>query len=102
MIILPMQRGHLPLRHRHSLRPWIALQGACRPATSINRLTICSEYSNYEHGILTQRLNQSEHHGFTGSEGQPEDGGAVAASIFTAVFVYIVRYDLRWQSYQTS
>lgn len=35
-------------------------------------------------------MEQSEHPGFTGSEGEPEDGAAVAASIFTAVLVYIV------------
>ncbi|EHA22409.1 hypothetical protein ASPNIDRAFT_127896, partial [Aspergillus niger ATCC 1015] len=35
-------------------------------------------------------LYKSEHPGFTGSEGEPEDGAAVAASIFTAVLVYIV------------
>ncbi|BCS03947.1 hypothetical protein CBS63078_5977 [Aspergillus niger] len=34
-------------------------------------------------------LYKSEHPGFTGSEGEPEDGAAVAASIFTAVLVYI-------------
>ncbi|CAI7578125.1 unnamed protein product [Penicillium bialowiezense] len=28
---------------------------------------------------------------FTGSEGEPEDGPAVAASIYTAVIVYVVR-----------
>ncbi|KAI9924409.1 hypothetical protein ASPWEDRAFT_100898 [Aspergillus wentii DTO 134E9] len=33
-------------------------------------------------------LFQSNHHGFTGSEGEPEDGPAVAASVFTAVVVY--------------
>ncbi|KAA8643114.1 uncharacterized protein ATNIH1004_009876 [Aspergillus tanneri] len=35
-------------------------------------------------------LYKREHPGFTGSEGEPEDGSAVAASIFTAVVVYAV------------
>ncbi|CAG7931505.1 unnamed protein product [Penicillium olsonii] len=33
----------------------------------------------------------SNNHSFTGSDGEPEDGPAVAASIYTAVIVYIVR-----------
>ncbi|OXV10358.1 hypothetical protein Egran_01881 [Elaphomyces granulatus] len=33
-------------------------------------------------------LYRSNHHSFTGSEGDPEDGTAVAGSIFTAVIVY--------------
>jgi len=33
-------------------------------------------------------LYRSNHHAFTGSEGDPEDGAAVAGSIFTAVIVY--------------
>ncbi|KAJ5619411.1 hypothetical protein N7510_003395 [Penicillium lagena] len=31
---------------------------------------------------------QSNNHAYTGAEGEPEDGTAVAASIYTAVFVY--------------
>jgi hypothetical protein len=34
---------------------------------------------------------QANHHSFTGSEEDPEDGPAVAGSIFTAVIVYAVR-----------
>ncbi|KAL1981451.1 hypothetical protein VTN96DRAFT_2667 [Rasamsonia emersonii] len=34
-------------------------------------------------------LYRQNHPSFTGSEGDPEDGAAVAGSIFTAVFVYI-------------
>jgi len=34
---------------------------------------------------------QHDHPGYTGSEGDPENGPAVAASIFTAVIVYAVR-----------
>ncbi|QKX60865.1 uncharacterized protein TRUGW13939_08011 [Talaromyces rugulosus] len=34
-------------------------------------------------------LFKSNHHAFTGSEGSPEDGGAVAGSLFTAVLVYV-------------
>ncbi|KAJ9196350.1 hypothetical protein DTO166G4_543 [Paecilomyces variotii] len=33
-------------------------------------------------------LYGKNHHSFTGSENDPEDGPAVAASIFTAVIVY--------------
>ncbi|BCR85026.1 uncharacterized protein ACHE_20484A [Aspergillus chevalieri] len=33
-------------------------------------------------------LYQHDHPGYTGSEGDPENGPAVAASIFTAVIVY--------------
>ncbi|KAJ5833325.1 hypothetical protein N7474_001636 [Penicillium riverlandense] len=33
-------------------------------------------------------LFNSNNHAYTGSEGEPEDGTAVAASIYTAVFVY--------------
>lgn len=36
--------------------------------------------------------NQNENQAYTGSEEDPEDGPAVAASIFTAVFVYAVRF----------
>lgn len=35
---------------------------------------------------------QSNNHSFTGSEGDPEDGPAVAASIYAAVIVYAVRH----------
>lgn len=33
-------------------------------------------------------LFKSNHHSFTGGEGDPENGPAVAASIFTAVIIY--------------
>ncbi|KAJ5317411.1 hypothetical protein N7508_001919 [Penicillium antarcticum] len=33
-------------------------------------------------------LLQSNNHAYTGSEGEPKDGPAVAASIYTAVIVY--------------
>ncbi|KAG0156175.1 hypothetical protein PDIDSM_3352 [Penicillium digitatum] len=33
-------------------------------------------------------LYSSNNHAYTGSEGEPEDGPAVAASIYTAVIVY--------------
>ncbi|KAJ5874608.1 uncharacterized protein N7529_003038 [Penicillium soppii] len=36
-------------------------------------------------------LYGSNNTSFTGSEGEPEDGPAVAASIYTAVIVYAVR-----------
>ncbi|PYH86576.1 hypothetical protein BO82DRAFT_397742 [Aspergillus uvarum CBS 121591] len=32
---------------------------------------------------------QREHHSFTGGEEEPENGAAVAASIYTAVLVYV-------------
>lgn len=35
---------------------------------------------------------QSNNHAYTGSEGEPEDGPAVAASIYVAVLVYAVRH----------
>lgn len=38
-------------------------------------------------------LQQSNNHAYTGSEGEPEDGPAVAASIYVAVIVYAVRYE---------
>ncbi|KAL2013542.1 hypothetical protein VTN00DRAFT_1067 [Thermoascus crustaceus] len=38
-------------------------------------------------------LFKSNHHSFTGAEGDPENGPAVAASIFTAVFVYALLTD---------
>ncbi|KAJ5176589.1 uncharacterized protein N7482_002466 [Penicillium canariense] len=37
-------------------------------------------------------LYGSNNHSFTGSEGEPEDGPAVAASIYVAVIVYAVRH----------
>lgn len=37
-------------------------------------------------------LQQSNNHAYTGSEGEPEDGPAVAASIYIAVMVYAVRH----------
>ncbi|CAG8180192.1 unnamed protein product [Penicillium nalgiovense] len=37
-------------------------------------------------------LYNSNNHAYTGSEGEPEDGPAVAASIYTAVIVYAVRH----------
>lgn len=41
--------------------------------------------------LMTSSSIQSNNHSFTGSEGEPEDGAAVAASIYTAVIVYVVR-----------
>ncbi|CAP80312.1 Pc12g06850 [Penicillium rubens Wisconsin 54-1255] len=37
-------------------------------------------------------LYNSNNHAYTGSEGEPKDGPAVAASIYTAVIVYAVRH----------
>jgi hypothetical protein len=43
---------------------------------------------------------QSNNHSFTGSEGDPEDGPAVAASIYVAVIVYAVRHLASDTSYE--
>lgn len=39
-------------------------------------------------------LQQTNNHAYTGSEGEPEDGPAVAASIYIAMIVYAVCYGL--------
>ncbi|KAJ5164886.1 uncharacterized protein N7500_006716 [Penicillium coprophilum] len=38
-------------------------------------------------------LYSSNNHAYTGSKDEPEDGPAVAASIYTAVIVYAVRHN---------
>ncbi|KAL4761307.1 uncharacterized protein BDW70DRAFT_159870 [Aspergillus foveolatus] len=65
-----------------------------KPVVSVMNAWSCVVISLFAIVILSVlgSLFKSEHHGFTGSEGEPEDGGAVAASIFTAVIVYAVRY----------
>ncbi|KAE8145240.1 hypothetical protein BDV25DRAFT_133960 [Aspergillus avenaceus] len=62
-----------------------------KPVVSLLNAWSCAIISLFAIAILSVlgSLYKSEHHGFTGSEGEPEDGGAVAGSIFTAVFVYI-------------
>ncbi|KAL2852886.1 hypothetical protein BJY01DRAFT_244293 [Aspergillus pseudoustus] len=62
-----------------------------KPVVSVLNAWSCVVISLFAIIILSVlgSLFKAEHHGFTGSEGEPEDGGAVAASIFTAVFVYI-------------
>jgi hypothetical protein len=47
---------------------------------------------NGDQSLITNPWIQSNNHSFTGSEGEPEDGPAVAASIYTAVIVYAVRH----------
>ncbi|KAE8355528.1 hypothetical protein BDV28DRAFT_146087 [Aspergillus coremiiformis] len=61
-----------------------------KPVVSVLNAWSCAIISLFAIVILSVlgSLYKSEHHGFTGSEGEPEDGGVVAASIFTAVFVY--------------
>ncbi|PKY05413.1 hypothetical protein P168DRAFT_325769 [Aspergillus campestris IBT 28561] len=62
-----------------------------KPVVSLLNAWSCVVISLFAIVILSVlgSLYQNDHHGFTGSEGEPEDGGAVAASIFTAVFIYI-------------
>ncbi|KAL5342980.1 hypothetical protein BJX70DRAFT_355331, partial [Aspergillus crustosus] len=61
-----------------------------KPVVSLLNAWSCVVISLFAIVILSVlgSLFKSEHHGLTGSEGEPEDGGAVAASIFTAVIVY--------------
>ncbi|KAB8240773.1 hypothetical protein F9C07_10856 [Aspergillus flavus] len=61
-----------------------------KPVVSVLNAWSCAIISLFAIVILSVlgSLYKKEHHGFTGSEGEPEDGAAVAASIFTAVFVY--------------
>ncbi|KJK62204.1 Histidine biosynthesis protein [Aspergillus parasiticus SU-1] len=61
-----------------------------KPVVSVLNAWSCAIISLFAIVILSVlgSLYKREHHGFTGSEGEPEDGAAVAASIFTAVFVY--------------
>ncbi|RDW78796.1 uncharacterized protein DSM5745_05648 [Aspergillus mulundensis] len=61
-----------------------------KPVVSVMNAWACVVISLFGIVILSVlgSLFKSEHHGFTGSDGEPEDGGAVAASIFTAVIVY--------------
>ena len=51
------------------------------------------------HGIS---LLQSNNHAYTGSEGEPEDGPAVAASIYVAVLVYAVCRPLSYKELDMS
>lgn len=85
-----IQRCHLPLRHRHPLCPRIAIPGS---SALIRKFPIFLSF------VLRQLVNiqklmsclvQRDHPGYTGSEDDPENGPAVAASIFTAVIVYAV------------
>ncbi|KKK16200.1 hypothetical protein AOCH_003397, partial [Aspergillus ochraceoroseus] len=62
-----------------------------KPVVSVLNAWSCVVISLFAIVILSvlASLYKNEHHGFTGSEGEPEDGGAVAASLFTAVIVYV-------------
>ncbi|KAK5789653.1 hypothetical protein VI817_008776 [Penicillium citrinum] len=70
---------YLPLRHHHPLRSRVSIRRMSFPTSSIQimRIITSSEPSHY-----------SNNHAYTGSEGEPEDGVAVAASIYTAVIIY--------------
>ncbi|KAK9642008.1 hypothetical protein HCH54_007455 [Aspergillus fumigatus] len=61
-----------------------------KPVVSVLNAWSCVVISAFAIVILSVlgSLYKSEHHGFVGSENDPEDGGAVAASIFTAVVIY--------------
>ncbi|RHZ71695.1 hypothetical protein CDV55_108100 [Aspergillus turcosus] len=61
-----------------------------KPVVSVLNAWSCVVISAFAIVILSVlgSLYKSEHHGFVGSETDPEDGGAVAASIFTAVIIY--------------
>ncbi|EAW12525.1 uncharacterized protein ACLA_009480 [Aspergillus clavatus NRRL 1] len=61
-----------------------------KPVVSVLNAWSCVVISLFAIVILSVlgSLYQREHHGFTGSEDEPEDGAAVAASIFTAVIIY--------------
>ncbi|KAG2017148.1 hypothetical protein GB937_005746 [Aspergillus fischeri] len=63
-----------------------------KPVVSVLNAWSCVVISAFAIVILSilGSLYKSEHHGFVGSESDPEDGGAVAASIFTAVVIYAV------------
>lgn len=91
------QRRYLPLCNRHPISSRLAIQRMSRdplfmtlnpPNSSFQSAYVISMKSgaNENPGI------QSNNHAFTGSEGEPEDGAAVAASIYTAVIVYAVRH----------
>ncbi|PYH89520.1 hypothetical protein BO71DRAFT_422933 [Aspergillus ellipticus CBS 707.79] len=62
-----------------------------KPVVSVLNAWSCVVISLFAIVILSVlgSLYQREHPSFTGSEGEPEDGAAVAASIFTAVLVYV-------------
>ncbi|PYH54934.1 uncharacterized protein BO96DRAFT_478181 [Aspergillus niger CBS 101883] len=113
--IHPITRPHVPLSHRKAYhrQPPEPRQPATPDSSSLSHPRGCSNHiipfkmkpvvsalnawscvviSVFAIVILSVlgSLYKSEHPGFTGSEGEPEDGAAVAASIFTAVLVYIV------------
>ena len=54
------------------------------------RKTESGEFSNSRSRRLTRGIPQSGHHSMMGSTDDPNDGKAVAASVFVAVAVYAV------------
>ncbi|RDH20461.1 hypothetical protein M747DRAFT_331368 [Aspergillus niger ATCC 13496] len=112
--IHPITRPHVPLSHRKAYhrQPPEPRQPATPDSSSLSHPRGCSNHiTPFKMKPVVSALNawscvvisvfaivilsvlgslyKSEHPGFTGSEGEPEDGAAVAASIFTAVLVYI-------------
>ncbi|KAJ5794783.1 hypothetical protein N7457_001382 [Penicillium paradoxum] len=67
-----------------------------KPVVSALNAWSCVVISAFAMIILTVlgSLYSSNNHAYTGSEGEPEDGPAVAASIYTAVIVYAVSHSL--------
>lgn len=87
-----IQRCHLPLRHHYPFRPRIAIPGSSAlirisPISLSSFFVVTILVNNKANGVC---LVQRDHPGYTGSEDDPENGPAVAASIFTAVIVYAV------------
>ncbi|OJJ96763.1 uncharacterized protein BO66DRAFT_132366 [Aspergillus aculeatinus CBS 121060] len=62
-----------------------------KPVVSLMNAWSCVVISLFAIVILSVlgSLFQREHHSFTGGEEEPENGAAVAASIYTAVLVYV-------------
>ncbi|OAX79383.1 1-(5-phosphoribosyl)-5-[(5-phosphoribosylamino)methylideneamino] imidazole-4-carboxamide isomerase [Emergomyces africanus] len=87
IIKLPLLYSISPLHFRKPATPNSSLSSLaqvryCPPPSPL------STYKNETRCIVAQRLELSNHHSITGSTKDPENGPAVAASIFTAVVVY--------------
>ncbi|KAJ5238792.1 hypothetical protein N7468_003411 [Penicillium chermesinum] len=88
--ILNRPSPSLPTTQRFEPLPYKLCCADPRPLDRC-RTPLCGAHNRQDEAyrVGNERLVLSNNHAYTGSEGEPEDGPAVAASLWIAVFVYL-------------
>lgn len=87
---LRQQCRRLRLRNRHPLNHRRPLQGTSPPPRASGS-THFPSYRKSNQALTWPPHLQSNHHSMVGTTKDPENGPAVAGSVFAAVIVYVVR-----------